>query len=114
MLRIAVDVDGVLFERATYPELGKVNYDILTACKDLQKHGHKVYMYTGRQGKGLEVLQERLNEVGFSFDPYDHPNTNKIRADFYVDDRNIQPSAFPRIVEGFLFGITIADRWEAE
>lgn len=114
MLRFAVDVDGVLFERATYPDLGKPNWDVINTCKILQEQGHKVYMYTSRGGLGMEVLEKALKKIGFVFDPYDRPESGKIRADFYVDDRNIQPTAFPRVVESFLFGTNVQDRCEVE
>lgn len=114
MLRFAVDVDGVMFERADYPNLGKPNWDIIVACNDLQRQGHKIYMYTSREGRAMEILEEALEKVNFVFDPYDKPCFRKIRADFYVDDRAIQPSCFPRLVESFLYGMSINDRWERE
>lgn len=114
-LSFAVDVDGVLFERAEYPQLGKVNEEILKACKVLQGMGHKIYMYTSRRGVGLDILRVELSYLDFQFDPYDKPVAgSKIRADFYVDDRAIQPTAFMRIVESFLLGMSVQDRESKE
>lgn len=113
-LSFAVDVDGVMFERAEYPKLGNPNWEIIEACKILQGLGHKVYMYTSRQGKALDILKVELSYVGFVFDPYDRPSGTKIRADFYVDDRAIQPTAFMRIVESFLLGKSVQDRGDKE
>ena len=110
-MRFAVDLDGVLFERADYPYLGPVNRELMLTLKELQAHGHKVYMFTAREGEGLKIAMEELAKLKFfEFDEYEFPCTGKIRADFYIDDRAIQPTAFPRIVESFLFGASIEDR----
>jgi hypothetical protein len=109
-MRFAVDIDGVVFERDAYPELGKPNWEIIYTIADLQVQGHLVHMFTSREGKALEIAKKKCDEVGLMFDPYDFPG-KKVRADFYVDDRAIQPTAFPRIVESFIHGKSIEDRW---
>ena len=112
-MRFAVDIDGVVFERGDYPQVGEPNWEIIYTIKDLQLNGHKVHMFTSREGEALDIVKEHLKVVGLQFDPYDLPG-KKIRADFYVDDRAIQPTAFARIVESFLHGKNIEDRWKKE
>jgi len=110
-MTFAVDIDGVIFERGAYPEVGPANWDILNALVKLRKAGHKVYMFTARTGGALWLIEDRLKEIdSFEFDKYPHPEDQKVRADFYVDDRMIQPSTLPRIVETFLQGKTVEDR----
>lgn len=114
-MRFAIDLDGVLFERSNYPNLGRVNTEILWTLKELKAKGHKIHMFTARQGEALEIAQQTIKDLQFfRFDPYEFPCTGKIRADFYVDDRAIQPTALPRIVDSFLFGESIEDRWEKD
>ena len=94
----AIDFDGTLCTDA-YPEIGEPKQDIINFCKARKAEGHKLILWTCREGCLLadallwckkhdlefdavnENLKERIEQYGT--DP------RKIGADFYVDDRNI-------------------------
>ena len=97
-LVIAVDFDGTLCENK-YPDIGEPIQPIIDFCKNMKADGHKLILWTCREGELLakaivwcfehrlffdaynENLKERIEQYGT--DP------RKIGADFYMDDRNI-------------------------
>lgn len=63
------------------------------AIHNLQAAGHKVVLWTCREGRYLDDAREWLNEHGidldfYNFSPY-QLQSRKIVADVYVDDKNV-------------------------
>ena len=97
-LVFAIDFDGTVCENK-YPEIGKPIQPIIDFCKTMKADGHKLILWTCREGEMLHSATSWCFWQGLIFDAI---NTNlperieqygtdprKIGADFYVDDRNI-------------------------
>lgn len=93
----AVDFDGTLCANA-WPDIGEANLPLIRFLKAEQDAGHKVILYTMREGELLDEAVAWL--VGFDLWP-DEINDNlretraqwgnnprKIYADVYIDDHN--------------------------
>lgn len=101
---IAVDFDGTLCKNQ-WPKIGNPRYDMINWIKDLQKLGHKVILWTCREGLPLVEAITWCADHGLFFDAVndnleDHKrkfggNSRKVLADFYVDDKAIYPSGMP-------------------
>jgi len=96
-LILAIDFDGTIVEDA-YPNIGKPQLFAFETLKRLQDHGHRLILWTYRDGKKLEeaVLFCRENGIEFyavnkSFpeEQFDKNKSPKIHADYFIDDRNI-------------------------
>lgn len=94
---IAVDFDGTVVEHR-YPEIGKERPFATQTLKQLIQDGHRLVMWTNRQGRTLEEAVEWCRERGVEFYAinkcypeetvnYDEPR--KIKVDLFIDDRNI-------------------------
>ena len=96
-LIIAVDFDGTVVED-NYPGIGKPMPFAIESLKMLQSDGHRLILWTYRNGKKLEEAVEFLKNSGVP--PYavnrsypeeaSHPAdvSRKIHADLFIDDRN--------------------------
>ena len=95
----AIDFDGTLVEN-NYPEIGKPKLNIINFCKERQRLGDTIILWTCRTGRYLEEALEFLcNRYTFIPDyinenaPYDkeiYPiEGRKINADYYIDDKAI-------------------------
>ena len=95
---IAVDFDGTIVEDQ-YPDIGKEKRFAFMTLKALQKEGHQLILWTYRSGKFLEeaVAFCRQNGIEFYAVNRSYPEeeldetqmSRKIRADVFIDDRNI-------------------------
>lgn len=90
---IAVDFDGTITDKNEFPKIGKWKEHALDAIKNLQLHGHKIIMWTCREGTYLDDARTALEKEyiyldGFNFSPY-QLQSRKIVADVYVDDKNV-------------------------
>lgn len=100
---IAVDFDGTLFTDE-YPETGKPIWKVINYCKEQQRNGAILILWTCRNGNDLLEAVELCREVGLVFD-YVNENTRenlarfggidnrKIYADIYIDDKAINVRA---------------------
>jgi len=104
---IAVDFDGTIVEHA-YPEIGKEMRFAFATLKELQNRGHKLILWTFREGRLLdEAVQYCLkNGVEFYAINKSYPEeeisekiSRKINADIFIDDRNV--GGFPGWPEVF-------------
>ena len=103
---IAVDFDGTLVEHA-YPEIGTPNFHLINKLKNFKDKGHKLILWTCRDKKELKEAVDWCESVGLFFDAINDnlPEikksfknlSQKIYADIYLDDRNID-------IENFLKG----------
>ena len=87
MSKFAIDFDGVLWDGE------KIREDIAEKIEQLREDGHKVYLWTARQGDLKRECMEIIEEAGIQFDelPEDYL---KIGADYYIDDRAISIDEF--------------------
>ena len=96
---IAVDFDGTIVEHR-YPSIGKELPFAIETLKKLTKEGHRLILWTLREGKLLEDAIIFCRELGLEFYAvnHDYPEeernikkhfTRKIKADIWIDDRNV-------------------------
>ena len=94
---IAVDFDGTIVEHA-YPKIGKEMMFAFATLKALQKKGHKLILWTFRDGALLDEAVEYCQKNGIEFyavnksypeEVYDLSISRKINADLFIDDRNV-------------------------
>lgn len=94
---IAVDFDGTIVEHR-YPEIGAVMPQAFEVMKELQERGHKLILWTFRDGVYLKNAVEFCLDRGVMFYAVNesHPNeefnkymSRKIDADIFIDDRNV-------------------------
>lgn len=94
---IAIDFDGTIVEHE-YPKIGKEMLFAFSTIKALQKKGHKLILWTFRDGEKLEDAVEYCRQNGVEFyavnksypeEEYDLSISRKINADLFIDDRNI-------------------------
>ena len=93
----AVDFDGTLCECA-YPAIGAPKMVVIEHFKQLRKDGHKMILWTCREGVRLNEAIEWCAAHGMYFDAHNENlpelielygnDCRKIGADFYVDDKN--------------------------
>lgn len=98
---IAVDFDGTLAE-TDFPKIIKPNLRMITFCKQLQKQGCILILWTCRCGRNLEDALKFCEEYNLKFD-YVNENakenikeygndSRKIFAHEYIDDRTWSPA----------------------
>lgn len=95
---IAVDFDGCICSGA-WPGIGDPNTPLINALKDFREHGHKVILWTCREGKFLEEALAWCSEHGLEFDAVNANleemnalygnDCRKIGADIYIDDKAV-------------------------
>ena len=98
---VAVDFDGTLAE-TKFPEIIKPIPKMIKHCKQLQKGGAILILYTCRKGQDLQDAVEWCEGQGLIFDyvnentaenieNYGGTDTRKIFAHEYIDDKAINP-----------------------
>ena len=96
-LIIAVDFDGTIVEDA-YPQIGSAKIFAFETLKQLQNDGHRLILWTYRNGRKLEeaVVFCKKNGIDFYAVNKNYPEeifegkvSRKINADLFIDDRNI-------------------------
>lgn len=94
----AVDFDGTLCEDR-FPEIGNPHTGRIEAVKQLQNLGHKVILWTCRNGQPLIDAVEWCLAQGLQFDAVNENlpevrekwggDTRKVYCDKYIDDKNL-------------------------
>lgn len=98
-MNIAVDFDGTIVTHE-YPQIGKEIPCAIQTLKMLQNDGHKLILWSVREGQLLEDAVQWCHERGLEFYAVnkDYPeedmqNNNrysrKLKADLWIDDRNV-------------------------
>lgn len=97
-MTIAVDFDGTIVEHK-YPEIGKEIPFAIDTLKRFVEAGHKVVLWSVREGKHLDEAVEYCHDRGLDFYAVnsEYPNASwsesgvsrKLKADVYIDDRNV-------------------------
>lgn len=94
---IAVDFDGTVVEDE-YPKIGKPKLFAFETLKMLQEKGHRLILWTYRNGRALDDAVLFCKNHGVTFyainksfpeEEYDPKYSRKINADYFIDDRNI-------------------------
>jgi hypothetical protein len=94
---IAVDFDGTIVEHR-YPAIGNEMLFAFATLTALQKKGHKLILWTFRDGDTLTDAVEYCKKNGIEFyavnknypeEQFDLSMSRKINADIFIDDRNV-------------------------
>ena len=96
---IAVDFDGTIVEHK-YPKIGKEIPFAIATLKKLQQDGHKLILWTVREGDLLDEAVEFCRQRGVEFFAVNsnYPDedvdasairSRKLKADMFIDDRNV-------------------------
>ena len=94
---IAVDFDGTIVEHA-YPKIGKEMLFAFDTLKALQAKGHKLILWTFRDGDLLQEAVDYCKQNGIEFyainksypeEEHSPKISRKINADIFIDDRNV-------------------------
>ncbi len=89
---VAVDFDDTIAEDA-YPEIGKIDTGAVWVLRRLHGSGHKIILYTCREGEQLKDVLRVLGQDGVKFDAVNSQVAGneafgrKPRADLYIDDK---------------------------
>ena len=95
---IAVDFDGTVVEHA-YPAIGREMLFAFATLKRLQEKGHKLILWSIREGQtlqeavdyckanGVEFYAVNANFPGEVLEP--EVSARKVNADIFIDDRNV-------------------------
>lgn len=97
-LVIAVDFDGTLVEHR-YPQIGDEIPFAVDTLKMLQAEGHRLILWSVREGSLLEEAVRWCKKRGLTFyavnknypeeTPDDELYSRKLKADLFIDDRNV-------------------------
>ena len=97
-MTIAVDFDGTIVEHR-YPEIGREVPFATNTLKMLAQKGHRLILWSVREGKLLDEAVEWCRERGLEFyavnkdypeEGLNHDNySRKLKVDLFIDDRNI-------------------------
>lgn len=96
---IAVDFDGTIVEHR-YPAIGKELPFAIDTLRKLVEEGHRLILWTVREGQYLDEAVEFCRSRGLEFYAVnrDYPEeekennqrfTRKLKADLWIDDRNL-------------------------
>lgn len=98
----AVDFDGTLCTNE-YPDIGEPNQDIIDLIRALKDEGHRIILWTCRNGDKLQVAIDWCADQGIAFDCINEnteanideygEDTRKVAADYYIDDRAVNIKA---------------------
>ena len=97
-MTIAVDFDGTIVEHR-YPEIGREIPFATDTLKILIKEGHRLILWSVREGKLLDEAVEWCRERGVEFYAVnkDYPEegredrnySRKLKVEMFIDDRNV-------------------------
>ena len=98
-MTIAVDFDGTIVEHR-YPSIGKPKPFAVETLTQLMRDGHRLILWTVREGKLLEDAVNWCKERGVEFyavnkdypeekKEYNNHFSRKIKAEVWIDDRNL-------------------------
>lgn len=96
---IAVDFDGVLHDGKNFPYIGRPRNRVFHHLIEMRKQGHKVILWSCREGRNLTDAVMFCNENGLHFDAINDNlpsmrekygnNSRKVFADLYIDDKSL-------------------------
>jgi hydroxymethylpyrimidine pyrophosphatase-like HAD family hydrolase len=93
----AIDFDGTLCKSA-WPKIGEPRMRVIKRVKRLRRKGHRLILWTCREGEMLQRALRWCNIYGIIFDAVNENlasqtklygnDCRKIGADFYIDDKS--------------------------
>jgi hypothetical protein len=92
---IAIDFDGTIVEHE-FPNIGPLKEGSKEALKAFKKAGHKIAIWTCRQGDDERQVRQFLRDNNIPYDSVNTPvagydlGTRKIFADLYIDDKGLR------------------------
>jgi hydroxymethylpyrimidine pyrophosphatase-like HAD family hydrolase len=101
---IAVDFDGTICENA-FPDIGAAKKSTVEFMRIMAEEGHVIIIWTCRSGKYLDEAKAFLdkNKIPYKYinenPEVDFQTSNKIYADYYVDDKAINVNSLMDIDE---------------
>lgn len=104
-LIIAVDFDGTLVEHV-FPGMGAPRMETIELVKQLKRRGHALILWTCRAGEALEDAVRFCASMGIQLDAvnkslpnpdYPFPDSPKVYADVYLDDKAFNVSTFDQL-----------------
>lgn len=101
MAIFAIDFDGTIVENGKYPNIGHILPYAIEVIKELQDNGHRIIIWTCREGRYQNEARWFLQEHGIIPDAindnllyvkqeFGH-DKRKVLADYYLDDRSWPP-----------------------
>lgn len=98
-MTIAVDFDGTIVEHR-YPDIGKELPFATATLRQLIKDGHKLILWSVREGELLQEALDWCSQRGITFyaanKDYDEDDketnrtySRKLKVDIFIDDRNL-------------------------
>ena len=101
---VAVDFDGVLHDGKKFPDIGNPRKGVFHHLIEMRKQGHKVILWSCREGRNLTDAVMFCNEQGLHFDAINDNlpsmrekygnNSRKVFADLYIDDKGMDAVEF--------------------
>lgn len=96
---IAVDFDGTIVEHR-YPSIGKELPFAIETLKKISEDGHRLILWTVREGRLLDEAVSFCKERGLEFyainrdypeeeQKYNNHFSRKLKVDLWIDDRNL-------------------------
>lgn len=96
---IAIDFDGTIVEHR-YPSIGRELPFAIETLKKMQEEGHRLILWTVREGRLLDEAVQFCRERGLEFYAVnrDYPEeerernnhfSRKLKVDLWIDDRNL-------------------------
>lgn len=95
---IAVDFDGTLHDGERYPDIGNPRKGLINALISMRSRGHKVILWSCREGRLLTDAVMFCNEHGLHFDAINDNlpminekygnDSRKVYADVYIDNKS--------------------------
>ena len=87
---IAVDFDGTITTKSSYPITGNIRPEAITVLKKLQKK-YKLLLWTVREGKELSQALQMLREYDLVFDYVNEipeQTSRKPHVEMWIDDKS--------------------------
>ena len=89
---IAVDFDNTITNKSKPPITGTINQKMINILKKI-KENNKLILWTCREDNELQEAINLCKQNGLEFDKIneniDDTYSRKIKADYYIDDKNI-------------------------
>ncbi len=111
----AIDFDGTL-ANTQYPKIIGPNTKVMAYAKMLKIQGHKLILWTCRQGRTLDEAVEWCTNQGLEFDAINEHlpeqierwgnDTRKVYADYYIDDRALSVEEIERMADEIIKAAT--------
>lgn len=104
---IACDFDGTLFED-DHPKIGKPRIEVIEWVKRQKALGHKIVLWTCREGDMLREAVEASYKFGITFDginenirelKFHYLGQHKIIADIYLDDKALKVNEINNLID---------------